>query len=458
MCLSYVLLTMWFIGRVPYSIELDQGYRYSEYMSGAKLSNDRCSSFEWFLKNVFPGLLDDRAAIAHSFNNHVKSASYLTSPLNPLISQYLKKHSDAKYVDSEIAKLAARANTPDEKAIQHHHDLLIPKRVPYEQPQDIIAKAAEIRLIKAKEAERQREEIERWNRLATANPTSAPVPEAIKTSKPSAAPLIKEKEDVVDIPPILPDEISEKEPEKNEVSDSVQANAAAVAAAESKPEVAPIVQMNAPKPPLEQNDAGIDVYTSQKQFAAGLLPDPGSNPSDVEVNCALNGKPNGEMMSRFILHNADDLKKAGGREYRIFCGIYTYEKNHDTNVKATRETWGKRCDGFLAMSTKSDPSIPSLQITHEGPEEYDNMWQKSRSIWKYIANRFVDDFDFFLLGGDDMFYILENLRYYLGTDPAITRSVDAGKGLFIGRRFFPPGSKVFNSGGAGYILDKAAVR
>ena len=38
------------------------------------------------------------------------------------------------------------------------------------------------------------------------------------------------------------------------------------------------------------------------------------------------------------------------------------------------------------------------------------MWQKSRSIWKHIAASYLDQFDWFLLGGDDMFYVLENLR------------------------------------------------
>lgn len=43
------------------------------------------------------------------------------------------------------------------------------------------------------------------------------------------------------------------------------------------------------------------------------------------------------------------------------------------------------------------------------------MWQKSRSIWKYIATNYLDSFDYFLLGGDDMFYIIENLRAYLNS-------------------------------------------
>lgn len=30
--------------------------------------------------------------------------------------------------------------------------------------------------------------------------------------------------------------------------------------------------------------------------------------------------------------------------------------------------------------------------------------------------------------------------------------------MFIGRRFFPPKQEVFNSGGAGYTLDKVALK
>lgn len=58
------------------------------------------------------------------------------------------------------------------------------------------------------------------------------------------------------------------------------------------------------------------------------------------------------------------------------------------------------------------PSI-AIEIHHEGPEAYNNMWQKSRSIWKYIGHHYKDEFDWFLIGGDDMYYIVSNLRKYL---------------------------------------------
>lgn len=57
--------------------------------------------------------------------------------------------------------------------------------------------------------------------------------------------------------------------------------------------------------------------------------------------------------------------------------------------------------------------VPRFKIKHEGPEEWGNMWQKSRAIWKYINFHYKDDFDWFILGGDDIFIIVENLRKVL---------------------------------------------
>ena len=91
------------------------------------------------------------------------------------------------------------------------------------------------------------------------------------------------------------------------------------------------------------------------------------------------------------------------------------KKNHATNVKATRNTWAKKCDGFIAFSTERDETIPAIALRHEGEEQYENMWQKSRSIWKALYQQYQSHYDFFLLGGDDMFYIIENLRYYLNS-------------------------------------------
>lgn len=82
-------------------------------------------------------------------------------------------------------------------------------------------------------------------------------------------------------------------------------------------------------------------------------------------------------------------------------------------LQAIKDTWARKCHAFLAFSTVNDPTIPSVEIPHLGPESYMNMWQKTRSIWKYVYAHYLDEFDYFLLGGDDMYYIMENLYAFL---------------------------------------------
>ena len=138
----------------------------------------------------------------------------------------------------------------------------------------------------------------------------------------------------------------------------------------------------------------------------------------------------------------------------IFCGVYTMEVNHAGNIRAMRETWAPHCDGFVAFSTATDPRIPALSVDHEGPEEYNNMWQKSRSIWRYIGEHYLDQFDYFILGGEDLLVIPDNLRAYLKGLNMLPE-----EDLFAGRRFKGYGpNNYFNSGGAGYVLSRGTLR
>lgn len=67
---------------------------------------------------------------------------------------------------------------------------------------------------------------------------------------------------------------------------------------------------------------------------------------------------------------------------KIMCVVYTIEKYHE-KIPAITSTWGTQCDGFLVASDKTvtEPGIHTVNIIHEGPEEYNNIWQKIRSIW-----------------------------------------------------------------------------
>ena len=138
---------------------------------------------------------------------------------------------------------------------------------------------------------------------------------------------------------------------------------------------------------------------------------------------------------------------------KILCMIYTMASAHSAQVRAIRETWAGGCDGFLAFSTESDPRIPAISIPHDGEESYNNMWQKVRSIWRFVGEHYANDFDFFFLGGDDLFVLPQNLRSYLAT----VGSPD--ERIFAGRRFKGYGSdNYFNSGGAGYTLSRGTLK
>ena len=128
------------------------------------------------------------------------------------------------------------------------------------------------------------------------------------------------------------------------------------------------------------------------------------------------------------------------------------------------------CDGFMVGSTKTDVSIGAVEIPHEGPEEYNNIWQKVRSMWSYIYDNYYDKYDWFHIGGDDIYLIVENLRLYLESEEILTAQnggiylPEGGETmetpLFLGRRFAYQGDRedIFISGGSGYTMNKAALK
>jgi glycoprotein-N-acetylgalactosamine 3-beta-galactosyltransferase len=161
----------------------------------------------------------------------------------------------------------------------------------------------------------------------------------------------------------------------------------------------------------------------------------------------------------------------GGKDKRakIFCLVYTISPNH-AGLHRIRETWGPKCDGFMVGSNQTDRSLGTVYIPHEGEEAYNNIWQKVRSMWAYIYDNYYEKYDWFHIGGDDLYLIVENLRLYLESEEIRTASnggIYLPDGtetmqtpLFLGRRFAYQGdmNDIFNSGGSGYTLNKAALK
>ena len=166
---------------------------------------------------------------------------------------------------------------------------------------------------------------------------------------------------------------------------------------------------------------------------------------------------------------------------RLLCMIYSVETPHsDAMVQAVLETWGHKCDGFMVASNVTKPSIGAVNIPHLGPEEYGTIWQKVRSMWAYVHDNYLDDYDFVYISGEDTYVIVENLRQmmyeaHMGTlykDPkwrsTLNREVETweekhaldGKErpLYLGA-IMPLGTnRYLCAGGAGYVLNRPSIQ
>lgn len=51
----------------------------------------------------------------------------------------------------------------------------------------------------------------------------------------------------------------------------------------------------------------------------------------------------------------------------------------------------------MVASTKTDKKLGTVNIPHEGKEEYNNIWQKVRSMWSYIYDNYYEKVSFFII-------------------------------------------------------------
>jgi hypothetical protein len=146
---------------------------------------------------------------------------------------------------------------------------------------------------------------------------------------------------------------------------------------------------------------------------------------------------------------------------KILCVVYTYE-GKAVWIRAITETWGWRCDGFFAASTKtvenstSGVGFGAIDLPHLGKESYNTMWQKTRSIMGYLYDNYRNDYDYFYVCGDDTHLIVENLRAYLGV---VEQEHGTNKAMLMGHHVRRQKRDItYVGGGAGYVLSKMALR
>lgn len=68
-------------------------------------------------------------------------------------------------------------------------------------------------------------------------------------------------------------------------------------------------------------------------------------------------------------------------EVKILCWVFTVPENHKTKAWTVKNTWGKRCNKLIFMSTEDDPELGAIAMPVE--EGRGHLWNKTQNAMKY---------------------------------------------------------------------------
>ena len=136
---------------------------------------------------------------------------------------------------------------------------------------------------------------------------------------------------------------------------------------------------------------------------------------------------------------------------RVLCWVMTSPSNHKTKALAVRNTWGRRCNILLFMTTQEDPTLPTMIL--KATEGRDHLWEKSREAYERVWANYSDQVDWFFKADDDAYVLMENLRFML-TGHNTSEPIALGYKL----KYLTNATRFFNSGGCGFVLSREAMK
>lgn len=104
---------------------------------------------------------------------------------------------------------------------------------------------------------------------------------------------------------------------------------------------------------------------------------------------------NGEVLGTWNSELADRLFE----EIKIVCWIMTSPENHRKKADHVKNTWAKRCNKLVFMSSKHDSELPAVALPVD--EGRTNLWDKTKSAFQYVYRNHLEDGDWFLKADDD---------------------------------------------------------
>lgn len=134
---------------------------------------------------------------------------------------------------------------------------------------------------------------------------------------------------------------------------------------------------------------------------------------------------------------------------KILCFVLTHPGNHLTKAVAVKDTWGKRCNKLVFISSQEETYLDVLKVNVTAETRL-FLWQKTKLALSAIYENFLDDYDYFLKADDDTWIFMENLRQFLyAYSPEMP--------IYFGCKLKPFVKQGYMSGSA-YVLTREALK
>ncbi len=128
--------------------------------------------------------------------------------------------------------------------------------------------------------------------------------------------------------------------------------------------------------------------------------------------------------------------------------IWPFLPSMYTAGKAIESTWGKRCTQIIYFANHQvDADLDVMQLKSKDLTS----WSAVYEVFMYfVAEKYLEKYDWFIRAEEDTFVIMENLAYYLSV-------YNATMPCYFGHAFKTWGT-VYNSDGPGYVLSSGALK
>lgn len=109
----------------------------------------------------------------------------------------------------------------------------------------------------------------------------------------------------------------------------------------------------------------------------------------------------GENETQFKFGSYDELLPPIDlfEDIRVLCWVMTTPINHATKAIHVKQTWGRRCNKLLLMSSTEDDKVGTIALpVGEGRE---SLWNKTREAFRYVYDHHLNEYDWFMKADDD---------------------------------------------------------